>query len=207
MFDQKYTDFINGFIYIKNRLASPLIIFYLRFFCKIEIGSAAKFSGRPIFLPRLGGRISIGKNFTALSNSNANPVGIYHRVIISALGKNVVVKIGNNVGISGVSINSRNSITIGNNVIIGGGAAIWDTDFHPADYEVRKVFPNQGKSSPIFIGNDVFIGARVIILKGVSIGDRSVISAGTVVNKSVPKDSIVFGNPMIIKPQKSNKND
>ena len=202
MFDPKYTDFINGFINIKNRLASPLIIFFLKFFSKIELGNAAKFNGMPIFLPRQGGSISIGKNFTANSNSNANPVGIYHRVIISALGKNAEVKIGNNVGLSGVSINSRNSITIGNNVIIGGGSAVWDTDFHPADYKVRKVSPNQGKSAPIFIGNDVFICARVIILKGVSIGDRSVISAGAVVNKSVPNDSIVFGNPMIIKPVK-----
>ena len=107
MFDPKYTDFINGFINIKNRLASPLIIFYLKFFSQIELGNAAKFNGMPIFLPRQGGSISIGKNFTANSNSNANPVGIYHRVIISALGKNAEVKIGNNVGLSGVSINSR----------------------------------------------------------------------------------------------------
>lgn len=203
MFDPKYTDFINGFISVKNRLASPFIIFYLRFFCKIEIGSGAKFNGRPIFLPRQGGSISIGNDFTAHSNSNANPVGISHRVIISALGKNVVVRIGNNVGLSGVSINCRNSIIIGNNVIIGGGTALWDTDFHPVDTEERRISPNKGKSSPIFIGNDVFIGARVIILKGVSIGDRSVIAAGAVVNKSIPNDSIVFGNPMIIKPTKS----
>lgn len=203
MFDPKYTDFINGFINIKNRLASPLIIFYLIFFCNIKIGSAAKFNGMPNFLPRQGGSISIGKNFTANSNSNANPVGVNHRVIISALEKNVVVKIGNNDGFFGVSINSRNSITIGNNLIIGGGSAVWDTDFHPADHKVRKVSLNQGKSASIFIGNDVFIGARVIIVKGVSIGDRSVISAGTVVNKSVPNDPIVFGNPMIIKPVKS----
>ena len=202
MLDPKYTDFINGFFNIKNRLASPIITFYLRVFCKIEIGSDAKFHGRPIIFPRQGGSISIGKNFTANSNSNANTIGIYNRVIISALGENVEVKIGNNVGLSGVSINSRNSITIGNNVIIGGGSAVWDTDFHPADYKVRKVSPNQGKSAPIFIGNDVFIGARSIILKGVSIGDRSVIAAGAVVNKSVPNDSIVFGNPMIIKPAK-----
>jgi acetyltransferase-like isoleucine patch superfamily enzyme len=205
MFDPKYTDFINGFINIKNRLFSSLIIFYLRFFCKIEIGSDAKFNGMPIFLPRQGGEIIIGKNFTANSNSNANPVGISHRVIISSLGKSARVIIGNNVGLSGVSINCRSNINIGDNVIIGGGVAIWDTDFHPADYELRRITSNKGKSSPISIGNDVFIGARVIILKGVSIGDRSVISAGAVVNKLVPNDSIVFGNPMIIKPAKSKK--
>ena len=202
MFDTKYTDFINGFINAKNRLGNPFIIFYLRFFCKIEIGNDAKFRGRPIFLPRQGGSISIGKNFTACSNSNANPVGIYHRVIISALGKNAAVRIGDNVGVSGVSINCRNTITIGNNVIIGGGAAIWDTDFHPVDVNIRRIRPNDGKTAPIVIEDDVFIGARAIVLKGVKIGARSLISAGAVVNKSVPPDSIVFGNPMIIKQEK-----
>jgi len=205
MFNQKYTDLINGFINIKNKMASPIIVFYLRYFCNIQIGTGSRFSGRPIFLPRQGGEIIIGKNFTAHSNSNANPVGISHRVIISSLGESARVIIGNNVGLSGVSINCRSNINIGDNVIIGGGAAIWDTDFHPIDSEERRITPNKGKSSPISIGNDVFIGARVIILKGVSIGDRSVISAGAVVNKLVPNDSIVFGNPMIIKPAKSQK--
>ena len=203
MFDPKYTDFINGFVIIKNRLASPLIIFYLKVFCKIKIGSAAKFNGMPIFLPRQGGIISIGEKFTAHSNSNANPAGIYHRAIITAFGKKSIVKIGDNVGISGVSINCHSSITIGNNVLIGCGSALWDTDFHPTNFKTRLVSPNQGNTAPIYIGNDVFIGARVIILKGVSVGDRSVIAAGTVVNKSVPNDSIVFGNPMIIKSAKS----
>lgn len=195
----KYTDFANTFVSLRNSLASPFITFYLRVFGNVKIGINPKFSGRPLMFCRLGGEIIIGNNFRAISNSNGNPVGIFHRVIISAKGENAMVKIGNNVGLSGVSINCWSNISIGNNVIIGGGAAIWDTDFHPAAYLTRREKPNEGKTSPIFIGDEVFIGSRAIILKGVSIGARSVIAAGAVVHKSVPPDSLVFGNPMVIK--------
>lgn len=49
--------------------------------------------------------------------------------------------------------------------------------------------------SPVRIGNNVWIGVRVIILKGINIGDNSIIGAGSVVTKNVPNNSIVVGNP------------
>lgn len=53
----------------------------------------------------------------------------------------------------------------------------------------------QGQRAPIVIGNDVFIGARSIILKGVTIGDAAIIGAGSVVTKDVPAGAIAAGNP------------
>jgi len=199
MIDPKYTDFVNFIRTRKNHLLSPMIAFYLKHFAGVIIGKNAKFSGWPIVFCRQGGRIIIGNDFKATSESVSNTVGIPHPVILSSFGNHAKLIIGNNVGLSGVSINCWNSIQIGDNVMVGGGAAIWDTDFHPIDPEIRLEKPWAALSKPIIIEQNVFIGARAMILKGVKIGQNSVIGACTVVNKSVPKNSLVFGNPMIIK--------
>ena len=80
---------------------------------------------------------------------------------------------------------------------------IYDTDAHPIDYMARrglkKVDLNNPRtfvqSAPVTIEDDVWIGANCIILKGVTIGARSVIGAGSVVTKSIPADCIAAGNP------------
>ena len=106
--------------------------------------------------------------------------------------------IGNYSGINGTMIYSKNAVTIGSHVKIGGGTHIADTNFHSIDYELRR---NEKKdalyavSSPIVIEDDVFIGAGCYIGKGVTIGARSIIAAGSVVVKSVPADEIWGGNP------------
>ena len=89
------------------------------------------------------------------------------------------------------------AITIGNNVMIGSGCLIADNDAHPMDVEKRQV-PNYYDyvvSSPVVIDDDVLIGARSIILKGVHIGQGAVVGAGSVVTKDVPPFTIVAGNP------------
>ena len=89
------------------------------------------------------------------------------------------------------------SHTIGDNTIIGSGCLITDTDSHPILAAERNLpgWPNYTKSKPIVIGKNVFIGARSIVLKGVTIGDGAVVGAGSVVTKDVPANTIVAGNP------------
>jgi acetyltransferase-like isoleucine patch superfamily enzyme len=148
------------------------------------------------------GNISMGNKLLINSSYESNLVGLPFPTILHTQNKNAEIKIGSNVGISGSSIVAATSIIIGDNVIIGGGCGIWDTDFHPIDY--RKRLEHQTKdaiSKPIIIEDNVFIGARSIILKGVTIGSGAVVGAGTVVTKDVPSCSIVFGNPMNIKIQ------
>jgi UDP-3-O-[3-hydroxymyristoyl] glucosamine N-acyltransferase len=80
-------------------------------------------------------------------------------------------------------------IEIGDGVVISDYVIIRDSDNHMfgrSGYEMSK---------PIRIGNHVWIGARAIILKGVTIGDGAVIAAGSVVTKSVPARSLVGGVP------------
>ena len=141
-----------------------------------------------------GSSISIGRSFTAVSSLSHNSFGIIQRVVIRTVNHGAKIVIGDNVGISGCTISSGESITIGNWVLIGSGAVISDGDAHPIDPEERCAGYG-GKRKPIVIEDDVFIGARAIILKGVTIGRGSVVGAGAVVTKDIPAYSIVVGNP------------
>jgi len=90
---------------------------------------------------------------------------------------------------SNVKIRCTNSITIGNDVAISHDVTIMDSDAHNIHYDGYQM------TKPITIGNNVWIGSRAIILKGVKIGDGAVIAAGAVVSKDVPANSIVAGSP------------
>jgi len=79
--------------------------------------------------------------------------------------------------------------------MLGGGTLITDTDAHPLDWEDRRNNTGKVLSAPVIIEDDVWIGAQCIILKGVTIGARTVIGAGSVVTHSIPADSIAAGNP------------
>lgn len=91
---------------------------------------------------------------------------------------------------------AANSITIRENVLIGGSCKFYDTDFHPIDMNDRlNDNKDEIKTAPIEIQDNVFIGAHCIVLKGVTIGQGSVIGAGSVVTKSVPEREVWAGNP------------
>ncbi len=142
------------------------------------------------------GIITIGKDFRCNNKVRSNSIGLIQPCVFNITETGSRITLGDNVGISGSTICASVSVTIGNNVIIGSGCLITDTDAHPIDWKDRR----EGRldsihKSPVVIGDDVFIGARSIILKGVTIGDRAIVGAGSVVNKDVPTGSIVAGNP------------
>ena len=148
------------------------------------------------------GKISIGDNFYFTSGDAANPISSNLRGAILTDCPHARIVIGDNVGMSSTRMWIHDSLTIGNNVNIGACVLIIDTDCHEMDYRVRNhSLPSSGmdgqyvKSAPITIEDDVWIGAHSIILKGVTIGARSVIGAGSVVTKSIPADCIAAGNP------------
>ena len=142
------------------------------------------------------GKMKIGDDFMCFSGDNTNPIGRNLRCSFCLGDKDAVIDIGNNVGISASCLWINTSLTIGNNVNIGGDCLILDNDAHSIDYIGRR---RGGKgnvlSSPITIDNDVWIGARCVILKGVHIGARSIIGAGSVVTKDIPADCIAAGAP------------
>lgn len=83
-------------------------------------------------------------------------------------------------------------VTIGNNVFIAPSVGIY-TAGHPLDVESRNA--GLEYAYPISIGNNVWIGAQVSILPGVTIGDNAVIGAGSVVTKNIPANVLAVGNP------------
>ena len=74
---------------------------------------------------------------------------------------------------------------------------IFDTNFHNTDWGKRRTREDikTARTAPVSIGNDCFIGARCIISKGVNIGARTIIAAGSVVVSDIPEDCIAGGNP------------
>lgn len=141
-----------------------------------------------------GGKISIGDNFYFSSGYGVNPIaGNLQGAVYVEPGASL--SIGNDVGMSSTRMWIHDSVTIGNHVKIGACVLITDTDAHPLDYMARRSSNDGTKSAPIVIEDDVWVGAHTIILKGVSIGARSVIGAGSVVTRSIPADCVAAGNP------------
>lgn len=160
--------------------------------------SSIKTNGIPYVMVSRGAKgITLGKNFAMNNGVKANPIGCYERCTLF-VSPNAGITIGDNVGISQTGLIAVDSdITIGNNVKIGGGTQLLTSDFHSLDHIKRKMGNEEKEriSAPITIEDDVFIGTRCIILKGVTIGARSIIGAGSVVTKSIPADEIWGGNP------------
>ena len=160
----------------------------------IIIGKDYRIKGR-LFVNNKG-TIKIGENFKANSGKNYNPIG-GDTVLRLLCHENAKLIIGNNVGMSNSTFVCANKITIKNNVMIGGGCRFWDTDFHPIDYKIRgaKEDAKNAKTAPILIKKNAFVGGGSVILKGVTIGEKSVVAAGSVVSKSIPDGEIWGGNP------------
>lgn len=103
------------------------------------------------------------------------------------------VKVGNNTVInhSGVFLDT-NEINIGKHALIGPKSGFYGA-IHPFDVEAR----NEGieKAKTINIGDGAWLGGKVTVVPGVSIGKHSVIGAGSVVTKDIPDDVVAVGNP------------
>lgn len=143
-----------------------------------------------------GGYIILGSNFAMNNRINGNPIGPNENCLFY-VGYGGRISIGDNVGISQSSLVAYAPINIGNSVKIGGGTCVWTTDFHSLDWKIRRSKEDlkYRKIAPVTIEDDVFIGAKCIILKGVTIGKGSIIAAGSVVTKSIPPFEIWGGNP------------
>lgn len=151
------------------------------------------------------GTVIIGDDFTFTSGSCINPICRNIQGMLCTMNKNARIEIGDRVGISSACLWAKERITIGNDVNIGGDCLIMDNDVHPHDYIKRRssyeervgevAYYDTVPTSPVEIGDDVWIGARCQILKGVHIGARSIIAAGSVVTKDIPADVVAGGNP------------
>lgn len=144
-------------------------------------------------------RVCVGDHFVCRSGPKYSFDNCSCSKIVVRSGANLAI--GNNVGISNTLIHCSDSITIGDNVKIGGACMIFDSNFHSLDPEARRNPEKDikgAKTAPIEIKNDSFIGARSTICKGVTIGERAIIQAGSVVTNDIPADCIAGGNPCVV---------
>lgn len=130
--------------------------------------------------------------------------GFWARRIVAGFGNNVNIErnavfspelnIGNNSGI-GIDCEIYGPVTIGDNVMMGPEVVIYTSGHKHDRTDIPMV--NQGSSEvkPVIIGSDVWIGRRVIIMPGVTIGDGVIIGAGAVVTKNIPNYCIAGGVP------------
>lgn len=115
-------------------------------------------------------------------------------ILVQARASNSVVKIGRNTSFSNnVSIISNEQIEIGEDCLIGDFCSFFDCDFHVIDPQTRRM--GHGSVGKIVIGNNVWFGSRVIVQKGVSIGNNSIIAPNSVVTQCIPENSIAAGVP------------
>jgi acetyltransferase-like isoleucine patch superfamily enzyme len=128
-----------------------------------------------------------------------------------ALGKNGTCSIGDFTLVNGALIMAEERIEIGSHCLISWNVGIADSDFHPIEPAQRlidaqalapffKGRPPRPKlrTIPVIIADNVWIGMNATILKGVTIGENSVVAAGAVVTKSVPPNVVVAGNPAVV---------
>ena len=177
-----------------DRMMKPINDIYNRWVLHknhVQCGRNLKVNGRVYVY----GDILIGDSVSINSGFKYNPIGGQERTILYSRngGK---IKIGNNVGISNSSLFSVASITIKDNVKVGGSCKIYDTDFHSLDYYKRiSDHDTDIISKPILIKEGAFVGAHSLILKGVIIGKHSIVGAGSIVTKNIPDNEIWAGNP------------
>jgi len=155
------------------------------------------FHGVPRVQLRDRGSIRIGRHFTANSHWRFNSLGIFQPVTLKTVRPNATITIGDRVGVSGTTISAADRIVVGNDVLIGTGCIVTDSDAHPLRFSDR-LDDTRTATAPVIIGDGVFIGARSIILKGVTIGRESIIGAGSVVTRDVPPRVVAAGNPAVV---------
>jgi len=103
--------------------------------------------------------------------------------------ENGTLELGSGFFNSNVKVRCKNRITIGKHVAIAHDVTIMDSDAHNIGYDGYQM------TKPITIRDNVWIGSRALIMKGVNIGDGAIIAAGSVVTKDVPENSMVAGVP------------
>ncbi len=141
------------------------------------------------------GKIVIGKNVTF--GYRPSPYLYSGYIHLEARKPESLILIGDRCWINNncafISEGAGGGIEIGAGTIIGTNVEIYDSDFHELDPSKRMT--GIPKTAPVKIGANVFVGSNVRILKGVSIGDNTVIANGSIVVNSIPKDVIGGGNP------------
>ena len=164
----------------------------------ISWGKRWRILGMPIIQRHRSSEIILGDGLSIRSWPRTNPLVPHHPVVFATRKPGAIIRVGDNCGFSGTTFVADERIELGNRVQIGSNASLVDTDFHPLTPEERARDFNAGAAAPIEVNDKVFIGMDSLILKGVTIGQGSVVGAGSVVSQDVPPRTVVVGNPATV---------
>lgn len=178
---------------VESQVKNPILIYKKTGFRIDKNASVIVRKGEKLEVGKVWGRepknisdVSVGANSTM---EITGYITAFHGTTISVQGGGYMT-IGNCLINNKCAIMCRKQISIGNNTDIAAGVLIQDYDGH-------VLLPNTRETSalPISIGNNVWIGANSVILKGVTIGEGAVVAAGSIVTKDVPPKCLVGGVP------------
>ena len=146
---------------------------------------------KPWHVEIFGGPVTLGDYSTVI----ATPDRKIRLTVWSALGREGRIDIGNCCLICpGVRISAATEIVIGESCMLAHGSFITDSDWHGVYDRALPI----GKTVPVHIGKNVWIGDGAIVCKGVRIGENSIIGAGSVVVKDIPANAVAAGNPAAV---------
>ena len=144
------------------------------------------------------------KSYSRINLGQKRIRSICAKLIMKKCGHNINIEknasfsrnciLGNNSGI-GCDCVLNGTVTIGNDVMMGPECMFFTENHAFGNINIPMNLQGNSVEKPIVVGNDVWIGARVLVMPGVKIGDHSIIAAGAVVTKNVPEYAIVAGNP------------
>lgn len=179
-------------INIFYRLIIKLNTFFLKNkYNKIDQGASVYFKSK--IINHVIGGIRIGKHTNIGRSEFKYHAGLPFYSVLLNDGVDSHIYIGDNCRINGAYIHAKDFIEIGDNCVMASGINIIDSNAH----EVHSPNRTKGCDNPqgIKIGNNVWVGLNVIVLKGSVVGDNCVISAGSIVKGEFPENSIIQGNP------------
>jgi maltose O-acetyltransferase len=174
---------------VKPFAVKAISAFWLRFY-KAKYGQRVEFGrnfvSRGNLVVKGPGRVVFGDNVNAWSHAEKN--------VLITFTPEASITIGDSCRLNGAGIQAYRQVRIGPRCILSS-TIIVDTDFHPLDPATRHDPDAPVVCAPIAIGENVWLAGQTAILKGVTIGDNSVVGFRAVVTKDVPPNVVVGGNP------------
>lgn len=182
--------------YVISRFLYPDI---LRVMPGVELEGAIEIREFPLIEIAKGGRLLLGDGVKLNSRNEGYHLNMHSPVKLIVGAPGALLSIGAGTRIHGTCVHALERVQIGRNCLIAANTQIIDNSGHQLSFDdVANRIATTGRSRPVVIGDNVWLGANCIVLPGVTIGNGSVVAAGSVVLNSLPERVLAGGNPAVV---------